>query len=142
MDFSKIILGLENYYTFKFDIKENSEEKLLINASINAKDYLDVPFILNILVYKGGTLHVLITFDEIETNLENLKLMNDLNANNTSFVAYIRPDNLLELHYSNNCGDSIDMVFYNIQYALDLFLKDNIMQYLKPLTKNFLNKIN
>ncbi len=140
MDFSKIILGMQNYYTFKMDILENSEDKLLLTSQVNVKDYLNVQFYLQILVYKGGSLHIVMTFDEIVTSFENLKLINSINSNNPSIVAYIRDDNnRLELHSSNNCGDSEDMVFYNIQYVLDLFLKENIMTYLKPLTEN-LNK--
>ncbi len=143
MNFSNIITAMQNYYTFNMDVLENSEEKLLLTSQVNVKEHLDVPFILQLLLYKGGTLHIVMTFDEVDSNLENLKLINKINSNNPTIVAYIRDDNnRLELHASNNCGDSEELVFYNIQYILDLFLKENIMQYLKPLTQNIIKELN
>ena len=70
-------------------VQEETAESLTLHSQITAKDYFDNSIYCRLVVFKSGTLHLFLTFNEMEKTYDNLFLINNFNAENPWFRAYI-----------------------------------------------------
>ncbi len=117
-------------------VEEETAEKLVLHAEITAKAYFKDSIYLRVVVFESGTLHVFLTFEELEKTYENLYLINSFNAENPWFRAYIGNINgkdFLELHYTSFSIESEEQVSDAVGYLLNQLLEQSALQYLKPM---------
>ena len=117
-------------------VEEETAEKLVLHAEITAKAYFKDSIYLRVVVFESGTLHVFLTFEELEKTYENLYLINSFNADNPWFRAYIGNINgkdFLELHYTSFSIESEEQVIDAVGYLLNQLLEQSALQYLKPM---------
>ena len=117
-------------------VEEETAEKLVLHAEITAKAYFKDSIYLRVVVFESGTLHVFLTFEELEKTYENLYLINSFNADNPWFRAYIGNINgkdFLELHYTSFSIESEEQVSDAVGYLLNQLLEQSALQYLKPM---------
>ena len=83
-------------------VEEETAESITMHATLVAKDYFANSIYLRTTIFKSGTTHLFLTFDQIERTYDNLYLINNFNAESPWFKAYIANINdkdYLELHY-------------------------------------------
>ena len=68
-------------------VQEETAQNITLHSQITAKDYFDNSIYFRLVVYSSGTLHMFLTFDEIERTYDNLYLINNFNAENSLFKA-------------------------------------------------------
>lgn len=119
------------------EINKLTKEEVKITGSIVAKNYFDDGVFLEIIAYKSGTVHVFLTFDSLEENLESFTLINDFN-NNTSWAkcysTEINDKIYLQLHYSYPTDKNEKEAAACVDFALNDLLSDGVIKYLQPLT--------
>lgn len=117
-------------------VQEESAQSLTLHAELTAKDYFDNSIYLNVTIYNSGTMHMFLTFNEIERTYDNLYLINNFNAEHPWFNAYIANINekdYLELHYSSLFLKDDLEVINSFGYLLDNLLSENTLSLLKPI---------
>ena len=117
-------------------VHEENANSLTLHAQLTAKDYFDNTVYLRLVVFNSGTLHMFLTFDEIERTYDNLYLINAFNAENPWFRAYITNINdkdYLELHYAAIALEKEEQVVNSIGFLLNELLSENTLKYLKPI---------
>lgn len=120
-------------------VQEETAEKLVIHAQLTAKGYFENTIYLRIVVFSSGTLHMFLTFNEIEKTYDNLFLINAFNSENPWFRAYIANINdkdYLELHYASFALESEDETSATVGYLLNELLSENTLEYLNPILNN------
>ncbi|MBO4703309.1 MAG: hypothetical protein J5617_00555 [Bacilli bacterium] len=117
-------------------VQEEKADSLTLHAQIIAKDYFDNSIYFRAVIFSSGTLHVFLTFDEIERTYDNLYLINAFNSENPWFRAYITSINdkdYLELHYTSVALEKETEVVDTIGFLLNELLNDNTLKYLNPI---------
>ena len=117
-------------------VEEETAESLTMHAQITAKEFFIDSIYFRLVTYSSGTLHMFLTFNEIERTYDNLYLLNAFNENSPWFKAYIVNVNgkyFLELHYTAIALDNEKQVTDSFGFLLNELLKDNTLNYLKPL---------
>ena len=117
-------------------VEEETAESLTVHAQITAKEFFIDSIYFRLVTYSSGTLHMFLTFNEIERTYDNLYLLNAFNENSPWFKAYIVNVNgkdFLELHYTAIALDNEKQVTDSFGFLLNELLKDNTLNYLKPL---------
>ena len=117
-------------------VQEEKADTLTLHAEITAKDYFDNSIYFRAVIFASGTLHVFLTFDEIERTYDNLYLINAFNNENPWFRAYVTNINdkdYLELHYTSVALEQESEVTDTIGFLLNELLTDNTLKYLKPI---------
>ena len=120
-------------------VQNETAETLELHTQFEAKNYFKNTVYLKILVYSSGTLHLFLTFGEIEKTYDNLFLINAFNSENPWFRAYITNINdkdYLELHYTAIAVENEPIVANIVGYLLGELLKENTYKYLKPILDN------
>ena len=120
-------------------VEEETANSLTLHAQIAAKDYFDNTVYLRIVTFNSGTLHLFLTFDEIEKTYDNLYLVNAFNDENPWFRAYITNLNdkdYLELHYTSLAIENEQQVVDTIGFLLNELLSENTLKYLKPILES------
>ena len=120
-------------------VQEETKESVTLHSQITAKDYFDNSIYFRIVVFNSGTLHIFLTFDEIERTYDNLYLINAFNAESPWFKAYITNINdkdFLELHYSVMGLQDDEEVINSFGYLLNSLLTEDTLKYLKPILNN------
>ena len=122
----------------KVGLKVESEtaEKLTVHTQMSAKGYFDQSIYLRVVIFSSGTLHMFITFEEMEKTYDNLFLINNFNSENPWFKAYIGNINgkdYLELHYASLALENESQVTTTVGYLLNELLSENSLKYLKPI---------
>lgn len=120
-------------------VQEETKDKLTLHASVAATAYFKASVYMNVVIYEAGTMHVFFTFNEIERTYDNLYLINAFNAENPWFRAYIANINdkdYLELHYVAIALDNEERIIDTVAYLLRDLLKDDVLNYLKPIINN------
>ncbi|MCQ2800643.1 MAG: hypothetical protein MJ216_01660 [Bacilli bacterium] len=117
-------------------VNEETAEMISVDSQITAKDYFKSAVYLRVVVYSSGTLHMFLTFNQIEKTSDNLFLINNFNAENPWFKAYIANignKDYLELHYATfaltDDGQPADVV----NYLLNQLLTEDILKNLNPI---------
>ena len=117
-------------------VQEESPESVSMHAQLTAKDYFDNSIYLRLVIFSSGTIHMFLTFNEIERTYDNLYLINNFNSENPWFKAYITNINdkdYLELHYSAIALEKESEVIDTFGYLLNDLLSENTLKYLNPI---------
>ena len=117
-------------------VQQETAQSIELHTQIEAKDYFDNTVYLKLLVYESGTLHIFLTFGQIEKTYDNLFLINAFNSENPWFRAYIANFNdkdYLELHYTAIAVEKEQFVSEVVGYLLNELLSENTYKYLKPI---------
>ena len=120
-------------------VHEETANSLTMHAQLTAKDYFNNSIYLRLVIFNSGTLHMFLTFNEIEKTYDNLYLINTFNAENPWFRAYIANINdkdYLELHYASIALEKEKEVIDTIGFLLNELLSENTMKYLKPILES------
>ena len=117
-------------------VQEETKESLTLHSQITAKDYFDNSIYFRLVVFASGTLHIFLTFNEMERTYDNLYLINNFNAENPWFRAYIANINdkdYLELHYTSVSLEKEADVLDSFGFLLNNLLSEDTLKYLRPI---------
>lgn len=117
-------------------VQEETKESLTLHSQITAKDYFDNSIYFRLVVFASGTLHIFLTFNEMEKTYDNLFLINNFNTENPWFRAYIANINdkdYLELHYASLSLEKEADVLDSFGFLLNNLLSDDTLKYLRPI---------
>lgn len=117
-------------------VQEETAESLTLHSQITAKDYFDNSIYFRLVVFSSGTLHIFLTFNEMERTYDNLYLINNFNAENPWFRAYIANINdkdYLELHYASVSLEKEADVLDSFGFLLNNLLSEDTLKYLRPI---------
>ena len=117
-------------------VQEETKDSLTLHSQITAKDYFDNSIYFRLVVFKSGTLHLFLTFNEMERTYDNLYLINNFNAENPWFRAYIANINdkdYLELHYASVALEKEADVLDSFGFLLNNLLSEDTLKYLRPI---------
>ena len=117
-------------------VQEETAESLTVHSQIVAKDFFENSIYCRYVVFSSGTVHLFLTFDEIERTYDNLYLINAFNENNPWFKAYIANINdtvFLELHPSSVALLDENEVVSILGFLLTELLKEGTLEYLTPI---------
>ena len=117
-------------------VQEETAESLTLHSQITAKDYFDNSIYFRLVVFASGTLHIFLTFNEMERTYDNLYLINNFNAENPWFRAYITNINdkdYLELHYASVALEKEADVLDSFGFLLNNLLSEDTLKYLRPI---------
>ncbi len=127
---------LEMGKQISLSVEDENAEQLTVSAHMQAKTYFNDEVYLRYVIFKSGTVHLFLTFDEMEKTYDNLFLINKFNADNPWFRAYIinlGGKDFLELHYTSFSIESEEQVSDAVGYLLNQLLEQSALQYLKPM---------
>ena len=120
-------------------VDDESAQSVSLHAQISAKEYFDNSIYFRVVIFSSGTVHMFLTFDEIESTYDKLYLINAFNSENPWFKAYIANINdkdYLELHYSAIALENDNQVIDTFGYLLNELLNEQTLKYLKPILEN------
>ena len=120
-------------------VDDESAQSVSLHAQISAKEYFDNSIYFRVVIFSSGTIHMFLTFNEIEKTYDKLFLINNFNAENPWFKAYITNINdkeFLELHYSAIDLEKESQVVDSFGYLLNDLLSEQTLKYLKPILEN------
>ena len=120
-------------------VEEENTEQVILHTELNAREYFKNSIYFKVVVFSSGTVHMFLTFDEIESTYDKLYLINAFNSENPWFKAYITNINnkdYLELHYSAIALESDNQVIDTFGYLLNELLNEQTLKYLKPILEN------
>ena len=123
-------------------VQEETSQAITLHSQITAKDYFDNSIYCRLVVYSSGTLHMFLTFDEIERTYDNLYLINNFNAENPWFKAYIvniNDKDFLELHYAALDLEKEAQVLDSFGFLLNDLLSENTLKFLNPILHGEIN---
>lgn len=123
-------------------VQEQTAQAITLHSQITAKDYFDNSIYCRLVVYSSGTLHMFLTFDEIERTYDNLYLINNFNAENPWFKAYIvniNDKDYLELHYVALGLEKEAQVLDSFGFLLNDLLSEGTLKYLNPILHGDIN---
>lgn len=117
-------------------VEEEDAKSITLHSQISAKQHFDNTVYFRLIVFSSGTIHLFLTFDEIERSYDNFYLINEFNAENPWFRAYIANINnkdFLELHYTSIYVKGEKEVLDTVGYLLNDLLSEETLKYLKPI---------
>lgn len=117
-------------------VQEETAESISLHSQLTAKEFFDNSIYCRLTVFSSGTIHLFLTFDEIERTYDSLYLINNYNAESPWFKAYIANINdkdFLELHYSALALKDEGEVLNTFGYLLNDLLSENSLKILKPI---------
>ena len=120
-------------------VDEETPTSLTLHTEITAKAYFKNTVYLRVVSFASGTLHIFLTFDEIERTYDNLYLINAFNEANPWFRGYITNINdkdFLELHYSAIDLENESQVVDTVGFLLNELLREDTIKYLKPIVQS------
>ena len=120
-------------------VEEETAQSVTLHTELNAKEYFKNSIYFKVVVFSSGTVHMFLTFDEIESTYDKLYLINAFNSENPWFKAYIANINdkdYLELHYSAIALENDNQVIDTFGYLLNELLSEQTLKYLKPILEN------
>ena len=120
-------------------IEEETAQSVTLHTELNAKEYFKNSIYFKVVIFSSGTVHMFLTFDEIESTYDKLYLINAFNSENPWFKAYIANINdkdYLELHYSAIALENDNQVIDTFGYLLNELLNEQTLKYLKPILEN------
>ena len=120
-------------------VEEETAQSVTLHTELNAKEYFKNSIYFKVVIFFSGTIHMFLTFDEIESTYDKLYLINAFNSENPWFKAYITNINdkdYLELHYSAIALENDNQVIDTFGYLLNELLNEQTLKYLKPILEN------
>lgn len=140
MNLSKIKYELlKNGNKIGLQVEEETKDSLTVHTELVAKEYFANSVYFRLVVYSSGTLHMFLTFDEIEKTSDNLFLVNNFNVEHPWFKAYIinlNGSTFLELHYTAIALEKEDEVVETVGFLLNEVLKEVTLDLLNPILKS------
>ena len=130
---------LEFGKTIGLQVQEETKDSLTMHSQIVAKDYFKNSIYCRLVVFSSGTVHLFLTFDEMDRTYDKLYLINTFNEDNPWFKAYISNINdkdFLELHYAAIAMQEEQQVIHVIGFLLSELLSENTLKYLTPILNN------
>ena len=123
-------------------VQEETAQSITFHTQLTAKDYFDNSIYFRFVVYTSGTVHLFLTFDEIERTYDNFYLINNFNAEHPWFKAYIvnvNDKDFLELHYATLSLEKEAQVLDTFGFLLNDLLNDNTLKFLNPILHGEVN---
>ena len=120
-------------------VEEETAQSVTLHTELNAKEYFKNSIYFKVVIFSSGTVHMFLTFDEIESTYDKLYLINAFNSENPWFKAYIANINdkdYLELHYSAITLENDNQVIDTFGYLLNELLNEQTLKFLKPILEN------
>ena len=120
-------------------VEEETAQSVTLHTELNAKEHFKNSIYFKVVIFSSGTVHMFLTFDEIESTYDKLYLINAFNSENPWFKAYITNINdkdYLELHYSAIALENDNQVIDTFGYLLNELLNEQTLKYLKPILEN------
>ena len=120
-------------------VQEENAQNITLHAQITAKNYFDNSIYCRLTIFSSGTLHLFLTFDEIERTYDNLYLINHFNSEHPWFKAYIANINdkdYLELHYASLALSDENEVLNTFGFLLINLLEEDTLKILEPILKS------
>ena len=120
-------------------VDEETATSVTLHSEITVKEYFKNSVYFQVVTYASGTLHIFLTFDELERTYDTLYLINAFNEANPWFKAYITNINdkdFLELHYSAIDLEKEEQVVDTVGFLLKELLREDTIKYLKPLLES------
>ena len=120
-------------------VQEEDAKSVTLHATITAPDYFIDSIYLRLVVFSSGTMHMFLTFNEIEKTYERFFAINNYNADSPWFKAYIvniNGKNFFELHYSSAALKGEQEVLDTFSFLLGDLLSDNSLKHLRPILKD------
>ena len=120
-------------------VEEETAQSVTLHTELNAKEYFKNSIYFKVVIFSSGTVHMFLTFDEIESTYDKLYLINAFNSENPWFKAYIANINdkdYLELHYSAIALENDNQVIDTFGYLLNELLNEQTLKFLKPILEN------
>lgn len=120
-------------------VQEEDSKSVTLHATITAQDYFEDSIYLRLVVFSSGTMHMFLTFNEIEKTYEKLFAINSYNADSPWFKAYvvnINDKDFFELHYSTVALQGEQEVLDTFSFLLGDLLKENSLKHLRPILKH------
>lgn len=117
-------------------VQEEKADSLTLHSQITAKDYFANSVYCRFVAFSSGTIHLFLTFDEIEKTYDNLFLINAFNEANPWFKAYIANINdkdFLELHYTAVGLKDEQEAIDSFGFLLNDLLNEETLKYLIPI---------
>lgn len=120
-------------------VQEEDAKSITLHATITAPDYFIDSIYLRLVVFTSGTMHMFLTFNNIEMTYEKLFAINNYNADSPWFKAYIvniNGKNFFELHYSSVALKGEQEVLDTFSFLLGDLLNENSLKHLRPILKD------
>ena len=120
-------------------VHEEDAKSVTLHATITAQDYFKDSIYLRLVVFASGTMHMFLTFSEIEKTYEKLFAINSYNAESPWFRAYvvnINNKDFFELHYSTVALKGEQEVLDTFSFLLGDLLSDNSLKNLRPILQD------
>ena len=120
-------------------VQEENAESVTLHSQIMAKEYFDNSIYCRLTVFSSGTMHLFLTFDEIERTYDSLYLINNFNAEHPWFkaqIANISDKDFLELHYAAVALKDESDVINSFGFLLNDLLSEETLKNLKPILIN------
>ena len=120
-------------------VQEENAKSITLHATITAQDYFTDSIYLRLVFFASGTMHMFLTFNEIEKTYEKLFAINGYNADSPWFKAYIVNINnkdFFELHYSSVALKGEQEVLDTFSFLLSDLLSENSLKHLRPILKD------
>ena len=117
-------------------VDEETATSVTLHSEITAKEYFKNSVYFQVVTYASGTLHIFLTFDELERTYDTLYLINHFNDNNPWFRAYItniHDRDYLELHYTAVGLKDEQEAIETFGFLLNELLNEGTLKYLKPI---------
>ena len=130
---------LEMGKSIGLQVQEENANNITLHSQITAKNYFDNSIYCRITIFSSGTIHMFLTFDEIERTYDNLYLINNFNAEHPWFKAYIANINdkdFLELHYASLALKDEKEVVNTFGFLLSNLLDEDTLKLLQPIIAN------
>ena len=127
---------LEMGKSIGLQVQEENSQNITLHSQIIAKKYFDNSIYCRITIFSSGTIHMFLTFDEIERTYDNLYLINNFNAEHPWFKAYIANINdkdFLELHYASLALKDEPEVVNTFGFLLSNLLDEGTLKLLQPI---------
>ena len=120
-------------------VQEETTEKLVVHTELTAAKYFRDSVYLRTVIFASGTIHLFLTFYEMEQTYDNLFLINKFNLENPWFRAYIGNINgkdYFELHYTSFSLESEQEAVNTVGFLLGELLSEKTLKYLQPILEN------
>ncbi|NLB48643.1 MAG: hypothetical protein GX813_02205 [Erysipelotrichia bacterium] len=117
-------------------VQEEHKDSIILHTALAAEEYFIDTVYCRYLVYDSGTVHLFLTFSEVEKTSDRLFLINHFNETSPWFKGYIACINnkdFFELHYSTYKLENEDSVVDAFGFLLNVLLEENTINHIKAI---------
>jgi len=140
MDLSRVFARVTREFdNIDFELKEGSNrDRYNFTADIVSEKNFTGSCLVKVTMFASGTIHVIMTFDEIEETPRVHALINDLNENTSwakAYLSHINDKLFFEMHYANGVDVNEEQAYEFISFALNDLLSDGVLEHLQKITR-------